>query len=191
MAIPKNAIISNVNITHNIPNFKTESMSLIERTKSRGLHRVEGSFDLIVGNNIKDQKEMTCFLIEAQGSLNPFYLELPRHYASEDLLANPTTPNSYNVGSTTIQLSSFVGEIYKGSCFTIPNDSKLYFIKNTVEGSGNIEIFPALRQNILAGSELEFIQPKIKIRFIEDEQTIVKDNSGFIVRLSVNFVEAL
>ncbi len=190
MAIPKNAIISNLRVNHNTPNFRTESMSLIERTKSRGLHRIEGSFDLSMGGSIKDQKAMTLFLLEAEGSLNSFELDLPRHFKSE-LDQNPTIIQSKGKGSTLIPLSAFAGEIDAGSCFTIPNDSKIYYIKQDATSGDEIRIYPALRQNILAGSELNFINPVMRVRFEDDSQTVKYNNNGLIVEIGVKFKEAL
>lgn len=189
--LPEKGIISDVIINHNIPNFKTQSMSLIEKTKARGLHRLEGSVNFTVGDDIQAQKELTAFIINTQGSLNEFELDLPRHYKSENLTTNPIVNTDYGIGTNQLNLTGFTETIYAGSCFTIPNDTKIYFVKNNVNPGEVATIFPALRQRLLANSVIEFINPVIMVRFSEDIQSISNDESGFILTTSIDFKEAL
>jgi hypothetical protein len=191
MQLPSGALISNVSITHNTPNFKTESLNLKEKVKARGLHRLEGTCDITIGETIQDQKEWNAFLLTLQGSYGSFVLDLPRHFKSEDLVANPTITVGATVGQNQLQLSAFTGTIFAGSCFTVPNDTKIYYILNTVVGGETAIIYPALRQDILVNSTIEFINPVITARFKEDSQTVDFTENGFIIESTMEWNEVL
>lgn len=191
MNLPEGLFLSNVSITHDIPNFKTESMNLKQKTKSRGLHRLEGKLDITVGGTIKNQKAYTGFLMRVQGSYNEFELDLPRHFKSDDISNNPIVSVAANIGNNILSLGFFTGEIYAGSCFTVPNDTKTYFVKDDVLGGNNVEIYPALRTNVLAGGTINFMTPVITARFKADSQSVEFTNNGMIVESSIQWLEAL
>ena len=189
--IPSDIIISNVKITHNIPNFKTESMNLTERTKSRGIHRLEGTLDINIGGSIKAEKAWNAFLVSVQGSYNEFELELPLHFVSENIDTNPICPDTILIGSNQMILNGFTDEVYAGSCFNFDNDSKIYYTKNTVKSGEVVEFFPAARVQQLQNTTIEFIRPKILARFTKDDQPIDFTEAGKVIKVSMDWKEAL
>ena len=188
--LPQGILISEVEVTHFTPNFKTESLNLVEKVKSRGLHRLEGSFKVMIGKDIESQKAWQAFLLKTKGTLSTFEVDLPMLFKS-DLNSNPNVIGSYSVGATQLELASLSEKIYAGSCFTIPNDTKVYYILDTIEYGGIVEIYPALRNNILSNATLNFISPVITARFDEDKQIITFSENGFVLEANVSFKEAL
>ena len=187
--LPTELIFSNLTVTHNIPNFRTESINLKQKTKGRGLHRMEGSINVTVGG-LREQKAWTAFLMKIRGSLNEFQLDLPLHFAS-DININPTLSVAAGVGATQLQVGAFPGIIYAGSCFTLLNDTKIYHITEDVVSGGTLQVFPAIRQAQLVNTPAEFINPLLTVRFDEDNQSITYAENGLILEATLNWLEAL
>lgn len=186
---PTDVIISNVQITHNTPNFHTESLSMKSKAKSRGIHRIEGSFDITI-DGLKAQKQWTAFLLKLQGRLNSFELDLPLHFKTE-LYQNPTLATAASIGNNQLNLSGIIETIDAGSCFKLLNDDKTYYVLNDVETDGLVSVYPALRQAQLIGTELDFKTPKLLVRLDDDAPIITYEESGKIITQTVRFVEAL
>jgi len=187
--LPDEIIISNVQVTHNMPSFNTESLSLKTNSRDRGLHRLEGSFDVTI-QDLNSQKSLTAFLLKLRGRANKFYLDLPLHFKSE-LTINPTLSTAKGIGSTSITLFGVTDKIYAGSCFTLPNDSKIYHIVDSIDRDGSVEIYPALMQKQLVNSVVEFTDPQITCRLDDELPTIDYSENGVIVETSINFIEAM
>ena len=187
--LPTELIFSNLTVTHNIPNFRTESINLKQKTKGRGLHRMEGSINVTVGG-LREQKAWTAFLMKIRGSLNEFQLDLPLHFAS-DININPTLSVAAGIGATQLQVGAFPGVIYAGSCFTLLNDTKIYHITEDVVSGGTLQVFPAIRQSQLVNTPVEFINPLLTVRFVEDNQSITYAENGLILEATLDWLEAL
>lgn len=187
--LPTDLLFSNLSVTHNIPNFKTESINMKQKTKGRGLHRMEGSIDVTIGG-LREQKAWTAFLMKISGSLNEFQLNLPLHFRS-DIIYNPSLTVAASVGATQLQVGAFPGTIYAGSCFTLLNDTKIYHITEDVSSGGIMYVFPAIRQSQLVNTPVEFINPLITVRFTEDKQSISYDENGLITSSTLEWLEAL
>ncbi|AGG58287.1 hypothetical protein VPDG_00126 [Vibrio phage henriette 12B8] len=187
--LPSGLIFSNLTVTHNIPNFKTESINMKQKTKGRGLHRMEGTIDVTIGG-LQEQKAWTSFLLKVRGSLNEFQLDLPLHFKT-DITSNPTISYSIPVGTTRLMVGAFDGSIPEGSCFTMPNDTKLYHVTSNVNGGITFDVFPAIRQSQLTNSVMEFKDPLITVRFSDDPQSITYSENGLILEATLDWVEAL
>lgn len=187
--LPDSLIFSNLVVKHNIPNYKTESISMKQKTKARGLHRMEGTIDVTLGD-LQSQKAWTSFLLRVQGSLNEFELGLPLHFTS-DIVSNPTITSPVGIGTTQLNLGAFGGTILQGSCFTVLNDPKIYHTTSDITGGGNVNIYPALQKSQLANTVLNFKTPKITVRFSEDVQSITYGEGGLILDATIDWVEAL
>ncbi|HCH6797432.1 TPA: hypothetical protein NK990_003879 [Vibrio parahaemolyticus] len=189
LTLPDEIIISNVQIQHNMPSFNSEAMSLKTRSRDRGLHRIEGSFDVTI-DGLKAQKAWTAFMLKLRGRYNTFYLDLPLHFKS-DIYRNPTLTSPAGIGANTINLGGIFDEISAGSCFTMLNDPKTYFVVDDVISDGVVEIYPALMQPQLDTSPVEFIAPRITCRLDDQVPTIDYSENGIIVETTINFIEAI
>ncbi|MDW2454082.1 hypothetical protein [Vibrio sp. 1249-1] len=187
--LPDEIIISNVQIKHNMPSFNTESISLKTRSRDRGLHRIEGSFDVSI-QGLKAQKAWTAFMLKLRGRYNTFYLDLPMHFKS-DIYRNPTLASPANIGANTINLGGLFTEISAGSCFTMLNDPKTYFVVDDVTRDGVVEIYPTLMKEQLDTSPVEFVAPKITCRLDDQIPTIDYSENGLLVETTINFIEAI
>ncbi|AUS01934.1 hypothetical protein NVP3058O_016 [Vibrio phage 3.058.O._10N.286.46.B8] len=187
--LPSGLIFSNLTVTHNIPNFKTESINMKQKTKGRGLHRMEGTIDVTIGS-LREQKAWTSFLLKVQGSLNEFQLDLPLHFKT-DIPSNPTLNSSVSIGATTLRASSFSGLIPEGSCFTLLNDTKIYHVTEDVVSGSTFTVFPAIRQAQLVNTPMNFKSPVVTVRFSDDPQSIIYSENGLIVEATLDWVEAL
>lgn len=191
LQLPDGVILSNVNVIHEIPNFKTTSMNRIVKVKGRGIHVFKGNIDVTIGGDVRTQKRYNSFLTKAQGSLNPFELDLSMHFKSEHMTENPTTLNAIDIGATKMTLGTFVGEVYEGSYFTLPNDSKIYVAQNDATSGQELSFFPAARQSVLQNGEINFISPVIKARFVGDVQSQSMVENGLILEATLDWEEAM
>ncbi|MBE5156672.1 hypothetical protein HJ044_04880 [Vibrio parahaemolyticus] len=180
---PEGVMISNVSITHEIPTLQTESLSLSSRSRTRGIHRIKGSFDVHIVD-FEAQQAWTAFLLKLQGRFNTFELDLPRHFKSTE--RNPILTVDAGIGASTLSVS---GAYYVpvGTCFNMPNDDKTYYITEVSENS--LTIFPKLRKPQLVNTEVNIETPVINCRFDEDNQTIRYSENGMLVTQTINFVE--
>lgn len=186
--LPTTAIISDLNIEHYTPSFHTEMMSLRTEAKERGLHRLEGSFNVTL-NNLSEQKAWNAFLLKLRGRANTFTLALPLHFTS-DVVTNPTLAASGSIGANQITVSTFTGTIEAGSCFNLPNDPKVYYFLEDVIGAGTYDIYPSLIQSQLSGATINVQSPVITARMDTDKPSISYSENGILLEQSINFIEA-
>lgn len=151
-------IISDVSINQLTPNFYTESVNYIGNSKSRGLHRLEVDFTVVL-EGAADIKSFNALMLKIRGRLNPFKLEL----SPEDYYNPMYTPiktckvvSRVDVGHNKITLTGFSGTIPAGSMFQFPNDDKVYTILDDVRANGETEIFPACRLTQPENGSLNF-----------------------------------
>lgn len=189
LTLPDEIIISNVQITHNMPSFNTESLSLKTKSRDRGLHRMEGSFDVTI-QGLNAQKAWTAFLLKLRGRYNTFYLDLPHHFKS-DIYKNPHLLSSEGIGTTAINLGGIYSELFAGSCFTMLNDPKTYHILDNIYEDGSVDIYPALMKPQSENSVVEFVDPKITCRLADDVPAIEYAENGILVQTTINFIEAM
>ncbi|HAV1497976.1 TPA: hypothetical protein JG855_002066 [Vibrio parahaemolyticus] len=180
---PTGVIISNVSITHEIPTLQTESLSLTSRGRTRGIHRIKGSFDVHI-TDFEAQQAWTAFLLKMQGRFNSFELDLPRHFKSD--ARNPQLTLAAGIGASTLSVNG--GNYVKvGTCFNVPNDNKTYYITD-INGD-QFTIFPKLRTAQLVNTEINVQTPVINCRFAEDNQTVTYSENGMLIKQTINFVE--
>jgi hypothetical protein len=189
ITFPDNVIISNVSITHEVPTFYTESLSLKGRSRNRGIHRITGTFDIHIGD-FTSQQSWTAFLLKLQGRTNTFELDLPLHFKSTEMYQNPTLTAAAGIGYHDLLVSD-VGEIVTGSCFNMMNDNKTYYVTDVDYAQDQITIFPKLNQSHLLGSTIQFIEPVVTCRLSDDNQTITYSESGRVITQTINFIEAI
>ncbi|EDM66194.1 hypothetical protein PE36_00315 [Moritella sp. PE36] len=190
ITLPSEIVISNVELTENIPNFVTESLNMKIKSRSRGLHRLEGSMDINIGKSVQAQKAWRGFLVNIQGRFNEFQIDLPLMFKSE-IIRNPTMQLANGIGSNEIALSVFVGTLYAGSMITFLNDTKIYTVLENVIGGGTMKIYPALRQAQLSNSTIEAVNPVITAKFTDDSQSYSLTENGFQLESSMEWVEHL
>jgi hypothetical protein len=96
------------------------------------------------------------------------------------------------IGETTIQLRSIVSaDDLVGVRFS--HRHALYETGPAIDIDGDVwtvPVFPAIRENISAGTQLEFDQPTCLVRMAEDTSMDIDFNVDRFTRPSVSFVEA-
>lgn len=187
ISIPESVIISDVTVSHNTPSFMNEMMSLHTESKGRNIHRFEGEFTATMPT-LKSQKAWTSFLLRLGGRAGTFSLDLPLHFKS-DITTNPTLSTGASTGNNTISIST-TEQIDDGSCFTLPNDSKIYHLLEDVDGNGSYSIFPPLQQSQLTGAIVNFKTPVISCRIDNDKPQITHSEQGIITETTLSFIEA-
>lgn len=188
---PSDLIISNMSINHNTPNFYNESINMVGSSQDRGIHRLEGSFDVSIISE-RHQKAFEGFLLKVRGKLKPFYLTLARgRFTSSEVLSTPTLNGSHGIGENILSLKAFSGNIRSGDMFTILNEDKVYIALDDRTGAGDVEIYPPIRKTFVDSTPLNFINFKILMRLSSDIQSIDYEESGLIHTATINFQEAL
>jgi|SRR6056300_75999 len=110
------------------------------------------------------------FLLEKQGSLKPFYLELPQYRNQTSL--NKTSLENKNAGATSLQINSISG-IAPGMLFNIVDltdstHTKSYMV---TKASGNtLSFIPGLQKDVSITATINFKTPKIKVIQVSDTQ---------------------
>ncbi len=154
-------IISEVSVSHDTPNFYTESINGVGNAKSRGLHTLSVTATVTLTDAI-DIKQFSALMLRIRGRLNPFRLSLqdatdgkgycnPLHTDVAPMLSNALT-----VGQNRMVLGGFSGVIPAGSIFQFPNDSKTHVLLNDVKPNQEAEFFPAIRVAHDVKSRLNF-----------------------------------
>lgn len=189
--LPSNLIVSNVKVAHFMPQIYNESIAMISDTADRGLHRLEGSFDVTVANDV-DKRNLEAFLLKIRGRLNPFYIQLGGRFTSNTVVSSLVdTTAGGTAGDNTISVASFTGSITAGDMFNIVNDDKIYMALDDHSGAGTINIYPAVRKDFVLGTDLKFNNTKVLVRLDNDRPEIDYTEGGFIHTKTFNFVEAL
>ncbi len=123
-----------------------------------------------------DFNRIFSFLIEKQGSLKPFFIELPQSTGG----TNHTTDGVTAAGSQTINTSTdntpSIGSIFTVTDSSNTNHTKAYMVTRVETnsdyntnlgqpGSGKrrIHIVPGLQKSVTSGSTLNFNKPLIKV----------------------------
>jgi len=189
ITFPTGAMITNVSVTHNIPTFTTESLSLKEKSKHRNTHRLEGSLDVSL-YGLTNQKAWQAFIVKCKGRSESITLDLPLHFKSSTLRSAPTISTAAGIGITQVTLSAFGGHIEAGSVVTFLNDTKTYVVEDDVSSGGIMKFFPPLRQAQLINSLVEGINPVMNVRLENDMQEI-DYGDGHLMSVKMKFKEAL
>lgn len=157
-------MISDVEISHEIPVFYSESINQKGNAIGTGLHRLIVKF-IITTETALETKKLNALLLNIRGQLSPFELDL----GSTDGWFNPlTTPNATNVlntaqvlqGATSMTLNNTT--IPVGSYFQFPSDTKLYVV--TASSGSQYNFFPAARFTTAAASRINFNNPRLRLR---------------------------
>lgn len=188
--IPQNLIISNVTIDHITPNFYAESVNLQGRSRDRGIHRWAGSFDITIADEL-DKRKFEAFLLKVRGRLNPFYMSFGGRFSSPGVSGVLALASAASVGDTSIVLKAFSGTVNEGDVFTLPNDDKVYMFMETKNGSGPINIYPALRQSQVVDGVITVNDVRPLIRLDKDVQTVNYEDTGAIHTATFKWKEAL
>jgi len=186
--LPSGVLVTNVSIDHNIPTFTTESINLIQKSKDRGIHRLEGSIDVSMYDETA-QREWAGFIARCRGRSREIEVDLPKHFKS-DVRVNPRLTTEASVGATEANLGAFTGTITAGTLITFPNDTKTYVVEEGASSGGTIKFYPPLRRLQPFGSTVRVVDPVMTVRFKEDVQTI-NYGTGHMVTATLDFVEAL
>lgn len=190
--LPTDIIISNVEITQSTPQFVTTSLNKKTRAKDRGIHQIKGTFDITITGD-REQRRFESWLLKMRGRLNQFPIELGgRFSAAPTRVRNVTLASGAAVGATSLSISGFVGTIWEGDYFNLPNDTKLYMALNDLSGAGGtLNIHPPLRQSQLINTSLETENVQVLAMLDADEQPVSYTEGGIITEYSCKWEEYL
>lgn len=192
-SFPSGLIISNVIVKHYTPNFAATSLNKRTTARSRGIHRLEGSFDVYIQDE-RDQRKFEAFLAQVQGRLSPFYMRFGgARFTALGINGVPALNSATNVGDTTISLKTMTGNVYAGDFFTLLNDDKVYMFMEDRDSASlaDIPVFPALRSAQVVDTVVTTTDVPVLMRMTEDIQTITYGNGGLIHTATINWVESL
>ena len=182
--------ISNVSLTEYTPNYSTTSLSLIKRSRSRGIHRLDGSFDFtLTGENNK--KALRAFLLKTRGRGEVIELNLGCDIFDTTIFGNPQCNGAIGIGADSFSVDGFSSEIPAGALFTLPNDTKVYTATNSIFNNGVMDVFPHIRKSQVDNSPLNFSNVTLSVNLTEDTQTVTHSEQGIIHTMNFTFQEAL
>jgi hypothetical protein len=191
ITMPSNLIVSDIILAHNTPAYYTESLNLGGRSIDRGIHRIEGSFNITTDSSA-NKRGLEAFLLRVRGRTNPFFLDLPDRFKSDTVLSTFVQANAAGTaGDNTISVDAFSGSIAAGDMFNLINDDKTYIALGDLTGAGTIDIFPPVRKSFVDNTQLDFLTTKILVRFREDIQSVNYTFGGLIHTSTFNWMEAL
>lgn len=190
--LPTDIIVSNVEVTQSTPQFVTTSLNNKRRTKNRGLHQFKGTFDITITGD-REQRRFEGWLAKMGGRLNQFNLILGgRFTVNSTRLRNVTLSTDAGVGSTTLNVSSFIGDLWEGDFFKLPNDNKVYVALNDLSSVGGVlNVQPPLRLQQTAGAPMEFENLSVLAMLDSDEQPVTYAEGGIITEYSCKWEEYL
>lgn len=187
---PDYAVINDVQLTHFQPTYSNMSLSYQQNSISRNIHQYQGSINVTVWGE-ENLIKWNAFTQRIQGKLNPvrFYLDNP--IFNRSVQTNAITTSAVQAGRTQIPITGFNGQIISGQSFTIPNDTKVYTVLNTISSNQTADINPPLRKNLANGAILQFNRVPIVAYLNEDSITNTFIESGLIIQTTFSFKEVL
>lgn len=113
-----------------------------------------------------------AFLLEKQGSLKPFFVELPQYRSQGP--SDKTTDAAADAGKYTLSLNN-VTDVEVGDLFRITDSSntdhtKAYMVTRVDSTNSDITITPALAKAVTNGATVDFTNPTIKVVQTSDIQ---------------------
>lgn len=189
--LPSGLIISNVNLTHHMPQFVTTSLNLKRRAKDRDLHQLKGTFDVTIASD-RDLRRFESWICKLKGRLNQFNLSLGGRFSvPTSRLTNPLLSVDVGTGAVSVSLVAFGGEIWEGDMINFPNDTKTYIAQNDLSGGGVLNIMPSLRQPQVANSRINMNDTIVTAMLVSDTQPIEYSEAGIITKYTCTWEEYL
>lgn len=190
--LPSGIIISDVIVTQITPQFVTTSLNNKRRVKTRGIHQLSGSFKVRVSGD-REQRAFDAWLLGMGGRLNQFNLKLGGRFTAEtSRVRNVNLSTNVGIGANKLSLANFIGNVWAGDYFNLPNDSKVYMAMNDMSGSGGIlNIYPPLRQQQLTNTTLQLNDVNVLAMLDADEQPVTYSEGGIITEYDCKWRESL
>lgn len=147
--------VAPISIISNQPVFVADSISLRRTTNSQNAQRWE--IQTRVEPSTRDAEMLLHTVIN--GKSNIITIQMPQILRSSP---NTTTTTSTVLaqgavaGSSAIIVSNNNGQIAKGEFIQFSNHSKVYLVTQNLNLNGVLNIFPALRQNIIDGTVIAY-----------------------------------
>lgn len=187
--LPDDVIISEVEVVHNTPQYATRSRSGVTKRYDRGIHYLSGSMTLTATGD-DGSKELEAFLLRMKGVLGTFKVSLGSRFTSK-VGGIASVVGNQVAGANMVSIDGFSGKVVAGSAFTVLNDSKVYFVTNSGVSGTLFNIVPALRQDVIDNTQVDFTDVEILMKLTEDSQTVTYDEGGAITTLEISWEENL
>lgn len=138
---------------------RTRSGRLVSRAVSYHLWNIDISYNPMTKSQFNP---IYAFLLEKQGSLKPFFVQLPQYRGQG---VSSKTASSGLAGSTTLTVNN-ITDIEAGMMFNINDNTdsthtKAYVI--TRASSTTITFTPGLQNAVTSGAAVNFTNPKIRV----------------------------
>jgi hypothetical protein len=190
--IPPLLIISDVSVTNVHKSYITESMSGKFQSRDSGVQRFKGTVKLTAPDTFRGGQTLNGFLAKLRGRLNTFELRLGGTYASDDINTGQVLVNGpHSIGSTTVSIDGYNGNVNSGQVFNAPNDDKMYICLSDVTNFGTMEIIPALSVSLNNNDILNFLTPSFTVILDSNETTIEHSESGLVTSATLNWTEKI
>jgi hypothetical protein len=188
--IPSNLMITDVSITNYHRSYGTKSISGIQLSRDSGIQWYKGNITL-QAYGYSNIRLLNGFLSNLKGRLYSFTLPLKGAYVNPDIGSNPTFSSSHTAGSTTVNVNHTGSIVHMGSVFTVPNETKLFTLGDSIEGTGNFNINPALKIAHTSPEVLNFINPVMTAILNDNETTITHEGNGMLATATLSWTEQL
>lgn len=188
--LPSNLMITDVSVTNYHRAYTTESMSGIRSSSDSGIQWYKGTVT-IKAYSYENVRLLNGFLVSLKGKLRNFELPLKGAYVNPNIGANPILSSSHSKGNSFININHSGAPIVMGSVFTVPNETKLYTLLETANGSGDYPIVPALKLSHAQAEVVNFMNPVITVSLDSNEVTINHESNGQIATATIAWTEAL
>jgi len=148
-------IVAPFRITSNEPALSTDSITLRVRRVTQGAQRWELDFGVVM-------EDASSYLADMVSTFNEtVQMEMPQLNVRGETISSGTsttaitTAGTGNVGNTTaVSVTGANGTIKKGRFVKFSDHDKVYLVIADFTGTGNISLYPSLRQNVVAGTTL-------------------------------------
>tara|TARA_R110000772_G_scaffold88116_4_gene183343 strand:+ start:501 stop:1079 length:579 start_codon:yes stop_codon:yes gene_type:complete len=134
---------------------------------------------------------VTAFIMGQRGMAETFTIVLPEISSrSGDASGTVRTSAAEAIGQTTISIDGLSGTLKAGDVIKFNSHSKVYMIVADLTGSGDLEIQPALRQNVPNDDAITYNNVPFTVRLNNDVQSYSLGLAS-LVEYEVDFIEAI
>jgi hypothetical protein len=141
--------VTPTSILSNQPAFVSDSISLKRTTVKQNIQRWE------ITTSIEPTNDSAEFLLSSliNGYTEVFEIQVPQIYRlngknKTTSTSNPTTTVFNSANANTIIIANNNGIISKGEFIKFANHSKVYVVTETLNGNGNLKIYPNLVNSV-------------------------------------------
>jgi hypothetical protein len=185
--------VAPMTIISNQPVFVSDSISLKRQTRTQKTQRWEISTSIEPSNNSADLL-MNAVLSNYSSIVAIQMPQIFRIYGGGTTSTSAIqVDGNINAGFSFLNIKNNNGFLPKGEFIQFSNHDKIYILKKSIQGNGQIEFFPELKVPLINNTFIKYGKNVIlKARYDTDSLTGITYTDGVLADIgTVNFVEAI